>query len=321
MSRLMVSGRFRRAAVAGAMATCAATLGTPASADEFISPSLARGSRLITNILVLPPQVTIVRVGLRGGEPRPVQSAELERELAPLIDRAVRERVWNARVTAIEPPTMPEDRYAIADIQQRYDRIAQVMHRKRRDVGKGRYSLTDAVVTGRSVEPGTMLMFTRFSALTTTLAAQLLLANAYGELFVAFADAITGEILFLSKRKIPLSTNTGQILGQLREAFKRIPRERFAADRAAPSEWAVVHLHTIGGPCEGWLYLLDGKLGFRPLKKTDHAWEAPLADVEEVADAIGYGFHVKLRDGRNFRLAGKGIGKNQLLALIAANRK
>lgn len=62
-------------------------------------------------------------------------------------------------------------------------------------------------------------------------------------------------------------------------------------------------------------------MGFRPLTKKDHAWEASLVDVAEVDDTFGPGFHIKLRDGRNFKLAGKGIGKKQLLTLVAASRK
>ncbi len=310
--------RAQAAVVAGC--ACMFVIAAPAGADEHIHSSLARGPRIIRNILILPPKVAIVRVGLRGAEARPAQAAQLEHDLADLIDRAVRERVWSARTTIVASPETPEERYIVGDLQSRYDRLADLMHRKRRGVNSGRYSLTDAVQSVKGAEPGAVLMFTRFTGVTATVAAELLLTNAAGELFVAFADAITGDILFLSQRKVAAGTNLGLILVQLKESFKKIPRERFA-NTDAPPDWSVVHIHSFGQPCEGWLYIEDGKMGFRSVTKKEHAWEAPLADVAEVDDTFGWGFHVKLHDGRNFKFAAKGIGKNELLARIAAARK
>jgi hypothetical protein len=306
-----------RRTVATAMFAWACLLSESAAADEHIHPSLARGPRTISNILILPPQVAILRVGMRGGELRTEQAAQLEHDLAELIDRAARERVFGATTMPVVA-AKAEDRYTLADLQSRYDRIAEVMHRKRRGVNTGRYSLTDAVQSVKGAEPGTVLMFTRFTAVTTTLAA-VLLQHAEGELFLAFADATTGDILFLSQRKVAFGTNTGQILGQLRQSFKKIPRERFA-NTEAPSEWAVIHIHPFG-QCDGWLYVAADRMGFRSLTSKDHAWDVPLTDVADVADALGYGFQVTLVDGRTFRLTGRGIAKDQLLSLIDASRK
>jgi hypothetical protein len=33
-----------------------------------------------------------------------------------------------------------------------------------------------------------------------------------------------------------------------------------------------MHIHSFGQPCEGWLYIADGKTGFRPITKEDHAY-------------------------------------------------
>jgi hypothetical protein len=113
-------------------------------------------------------------------------------------------------------------------------------------------------------------------------------------------------ILFLAQRELKIETGASRILTELRQSLGRIPEKRFVGDSAAPNEWAVTHVHAIGFPCEGWLYVSGETLGYRPLRG-NHGWQALFADVAEVADAIGYGFQVKLRDGRNFRFAGKGI--------------
>jgi hypothetical protein len=319
----LARGRSRHlapvAALVGAI-LCAAPVN--ARADEHLHRTLERGRRSIRNVLILPPQVSVFRLGMRGGNPQPSDTLRLEQELVRLVDRAVRERVWNTRITTMEPSEVPEERYAMAGIQSRYDRLAEVMHRQRKGVRQGRYSLTDAVLELGSTDPDTVLVFTRFSAVTLTpAAAALTLQGSSGLMFLAFADGATGEILFLSQRKIASGTSSGEILGHLRQSLRKIPAERFVGDVSAPTEWAVSHVHAIGFPCEGWLYVAEHTLGFRPLNNGDHGWRAPFEDVAEVADTIGYGFHVRLRNGRSYRFAGKGIERDQLLALIAASRK
>src|SRR5262245_46691678 len=130
----------------------------------LLAPVLAMGQRLhprlkeakpggdklvISRVVILPAQVSLVKDGMKGGEP-------LEKEAAaatPIIEKALAKALTAKNLTVLDSPFTPEAlqnneklKYALADLQRNYKDLFAKFVKKQKDIEKGRFSMGDQVL-------------------------------------------------------------------------------------------------------------------------------------------------------------------------------
>lgn len=105
--------------------------------------------QVISHVVILPAQVSLVKDGMKGAEP-------LEKEAAAatlIIEKAMAKALAAKNLTVIDSPFTPEAhqndeklKYAVADLRRNYDELNSKILKKRKDVEKGRFSLGDRVL-------------------------------------------------------------------------------------------------------------------------------------------------------------------------------
>src|SRR5262249_38066536 len=104
---------------------------------------------VFNRVVILPAQVSLVKDGMKGGEP-------LEKEAAaatPVIEKALAKALTAKNLSVLDNPfnaeTLQNDeklKYALADLQRNYNELLVKNSKKQKDVEKGRFSLGDQVL-------------------------------------------------------------------------------------------------------------------------------------------------------------------------------
>src|SRR5262245_34804502 len=187
----------------------------------LLAPVLAMGQRLhprlkeakpggdklvISRVVILPAQVSLVKDGMKGAEP-------LEKEAAaatPIIEKALAKALTAKNLTVIDSPfgaeTLQNDeklKYALADVQRNYNELLPKIMKKQKDVEKGRFSLGDQVLLLNQDDNIDAFVFVTATgqrktggkkALGAVLLNPLLMMRFY-LVNIGIADARTGEVL------------------------------------------------------------------------------------------------------------------------------
>jgi len=104
---------------------------------------------VISRVVILPAQVSLVKDGMKGDEP-------LEKEAAaatPIIESAMSKALTAKNMNVIDSPFTPNTlqndeklKYAVADLQRNYTELLVKIRKNQKDVEKGRFSLGDQVL-------------------------------------------------------------------------------------------------------------------------------------------------------------------------------
>jgi hypothetical protein len=207
-----------------------------AVAAQYLHPRLQSRERTLHTVLVLPPIVNIQRDGMKGPEPMMKESEEVGAEIAEMVSAVLREKLLNV---VGEQPSAParadskESQYALADVQNRYDKLGQLLNDKPKDVRKGRFSLGDEVSMLDPDARTDALVFIRASGVKLTKGKKvygLLVpgANLWSTIFVSLAvvDSKSGDVLYFAKfgAKGDFVDKTRQVLlKSLRKALGELP--------------------------------------------------------------------------------------------------
>jgi hypothetical protein len=192
------------------------------------------GKLTIRKVVILPAQVTFEKVGAKGSESSLPEGEQMAANFYSAVSKELA-----ARGLAVLPNPMAEAkddaaRYAIADLQAKYDNIAVQLRRKSKRVKKGGFTLGDRVATFEPGAAADTLVFIRGTGVTFTKGRQAIglatwnvfsvLAHFTGEL--AFVDARTGEVLafvwFVSDPHISEKSQL-HLANDLRNAIEPIP--------------------------------------------------------------------------------------------------
>jgi len=104
---------------------------------------------VISRVVILPAQVSLVKDGMKGNEP-------LEKEAVaatPIIEKAMSKALAAKNLNVLESPFSPETlnnddklKYALADLRRNYTDLLAKISKNQKDVEKGRFSLGDHVL-------------------------------------------------------------------------------------------------------------------------------------------------------------------------------
>lgn len=164
----------------------------------------------IRKVVVLPAQVEFDRVGTRGSE-----GGIPEANWIAAAFRAAVAKELAARGVEVEPNPLAEAsddsaRYAVADLQTRFDNVVVQVRKKPGHVEKGRYTMGDGVAQFEPALGADAIVFLRGAGRILTPGRKAVAAATWGGMW----DTFHGELTFVNAR-------TGEVL-----AFLRFSRAR-----------------------------------------------------------------------------------------------
>jgi len=173
--------------------------------SQFEHPDLKSGKAVVKTLVILPPNVRFVKNGVKSVEEMPEVSRDLENALPPLITEALNQKHYEVNDKAFSSDALEKDsdlKYAVADLQKRFDEVLPQMQRKPKDVRKGRFTLGDEVAKLNPGGTADAMIFVRGFGQTVTGGKSFLSAMAhnytYSGMFyhIAVVDAHTGNVLY-----------------------------------------------------------------------------------------------------------------------------
>lgn len=223
--------RFGVAGLAFFVSLVAAGLPSAARA-QFLHPKITSRQTTIRNVVVLPAKVNLVRDSMKGPEGMAAESEDLsgrvEKMLADVLANKKNIKTVNAPGPAAEGST--EGKYAVADIQNKFDDLLPKIMKKRKDVKKGRFSMGDEIVN-LNLDPNVdAVIFVRGQGqkLTSGKKAFSLLVGgmpAYLMLQIGVIDRHNGEVLLYTDPVLvgDPTTAVDRLRKALESGFKKLP--------------------------------------------------------------------------------------------------
>jgi len=164
-----------------------------------VHPRLQAGRLAIGKVVLLPPEIEFMRVGVKGPEGNSTESDQLARSLYSVLASELAAR----GVTVLPNPmasATSEAKYAIANLQARYDSVRTQVSRKPTRVDDGHVTLGDGVATFEPAHGADALVLVRGAATQATKAKTAALLIGFGAVSsfqgdIGFVDARTGEVL------------------------------------------------------------------------------------------------------------------------------
>lgn len=178
-------------------------------AAQYEHPDLKSGKKAIMNVVILPPVASIMKSGMKGAEPLVAEAQTLESGLTSVVGETLSGKGCNLMQDATSPAALeqsPDLKYALSDLQTRYDKLQVLLSKKPKDVRNGRFSLGDEVANFSPGAAADALVFVRARGIvpTTGLKTFVILTGmgvTYSrvELDISIVDAQTGSILYFAK--------------------------------------------------------------------------------------------------------------------------
>ena len=197
---------------------------------QQIHPDLESGKKRVDTVLILPAQGTVMKSGVKGNESLVGESRALESDLAG----------WAAGDLAVAGCTMlpnklteanlnqnPDLKYALSDLQTRFDKAWAEVMKKPKDMKKGRFTMGDDVANFSPGAAADALVFVRGQEQVFTGGKKLLgaLAGVYVpsaavQMRIALVDSQSGAILYVD------SGPPAVVQRDLEKAFKKFGKTK-----------------------------------------------------------------------------------------------
>ena len=227
-----ILSRLRSAVLIAAIVFAAALVPLSARA-QFLHPKVSKKETTIRNVVILPAKVNVVRDSMKGPEGMAAESEELsarvEKMLAEVLANKKKVNTL-ASMTASAGEAETQTKYAVADIQTKFDDLLPKVMKKRSDVKKGRFTMGDEVLNLNLDKTADAIVFIRGEGkkLTGGKTAFTLLVGgtpAYLRLQIGVIDARSGEVLLYTD---PIfagdpTTAVDRLRKALEKGFKKLP--------------------------------------------------------------------------------------------------
>jgi len=189
-----------------------------------INPKLKTGQIAIHAVLVLPAQVEYQIASLKDVHAGTQQADKVSASLYSAVCKELSLRGVSILKNAAEDAKTDAERYAMADLQSRYDTVAIQMRRKPGLVDRGNITLDDRVARFAAGAGSDALVFMRANGVNRRPFGSLKYGSGLVE--VTFVDAKSGEVLALIRFSLmrDLTINTDERLTRgFREALHDVP--------------------------------------------------------------------------------------------------
>lgn len=224
---------------------------------QVVHRDLSSGKKRIRSIVLMPVQVNLVRISMKGAEAMNEESRNHQLPLALEVEAALEDRGYRLDRKALCREVLaqdPEQRYAVDDLQKRFDAELGLIRHKSKDVRKGRYGVGDYVarLSLRDDVDGLLFVRARGQILTGNKKAfRSVVAGVDGDatvLDLGIVDARTGEMLYFSRSKLRVAI-TGQpdeIAEGIARAFARLPQGHTASPATSTVPDGAVRVDSTG---------------------------------------------------------------------------
>jgi hypothetical protein len=175
---------------------------------QFEHPDLKSGKIQVHSLLLMPAQVQLTRIGMKGAEPMMDESRQTERDISSGVGSVLQELGYNLNQEALAPAVLEKDsdlRYTVDDLQKKFDDELHRMNRKAKDVRKGRFTLGDEVTTLAAGEGMDALLFVRAEGQVLTGGKKtfgVLVGGSVWDVAImhfGVVDAKTGDVLYFAR--------------------------------------------------------------------------------------------------------------------------
>jgi hypothetical protein len=206
-----------------------------ASLAQFVHPDLMSRKKQVHFLLLMPVQVQLTKLGMKGPEPMMEESLQTEHALTPVIANVLQQLGYKLDQESLAPAALEKDpdlRYAVDDLQKRFDGELDRMNRKAKDVRKGRFTLGDEVTKLSAGEGVDALLFVRAKGQVLTGG-----KKAFGALvagpkndtaFMHFGvvDARTGDVLYFARPVVlrNIAKDPEKTTGNVKKSFKNFAK-------------------------------------------------------------------------------------------------
>ena len=229
---LHILNRIRAVVVIAAVVFAAALVPLSARA-QFLHPKVSKKETTIRNIVILPAKVNVVRDSMKGPEGMAAESEELSTRVEKILAEVLANKkkvntLASMASSAGEAET--QTKYAVADIQTKFDDLLPKVMKKRSDVKKGRFTMGDEVLNLNLDKTADAIVFIRGEGKKLTggkTAFNLLVGGtpAYLRLQIGVIDARNGEVLLYTD---PIfagdpTTAVDRLRSALEKGFKKLP--------------------------------------------------------------------------------------------------
>jgi hypothetical protein len=177
----------------------------PLARAQFAHPDLKSGKIVVRKVLILPPRATVTKSGMKGNETLIAESQMVEAALPGIIAEAIQAKGCTVLDNVFAPEALeknPDLKFAVADIQDRYDALHKHVSEKPKDVRSGRYTMGDEVANFNPGAAADALVFVRAAGVVNTGGKKVLGAIAgvneadYVVVNIAIVDSQSGAVLY-----------------------------------------------------------------------------------------------------------------------------
>lgn len=212
---------------------------------QFEHPDLKSGKIHVRSMLLMPAQVKLTRVGMKGGEPMMDESHAAEADLTAVVVDVLKDLGYKVNQDALASSVLEKDadlHYAVDDLQKKFDEQLGLMNRKSKDVRKGRFTLGDEVTKLPAGEGVDALLFIRAEGQVLTGGKKtfgyLVGGAKFDTVFMHFGvvDAKTGDILYFARPFAlqNIAKNSEKTTGVVKKSFKNFAK--FSPAEGAPAK-------------------------------------------------------------------------------------
>jgi hypothetical protein len=193
--------QLARAGVVLLMMACSVSL----ARAQFAHPDLKSGKVVVRKVLVLPPHVNVTKSGMKGNESLIPESRIVEGALPAIISEAMQSKGCTVLDNLFAPDALEKNqdlKFALADVQDRFDALHKHISEKPKDVRKGRFTMGDEVANFNPGAAADALVFVRASGIVNTGGKKVLGAIAgvnetdYIVVDIAIVDSQSGAVLY-----------------------------------------------------------------------------------------------------------------------------
>jgi hypothetical protein len=172
---------------------------------QFAHPDLKSGKIVVRKVLVLPPHASVTKSGMKGNDALIAESRSIEGALPGIIAEAMQAKGCTLLDNPFSPDALEKNqdlKFALADIQDRFDALHKHINEKPKDVRNGRFTMGDEVANFNPGAAADALVFVRAAGVVNTGGKKVLGAIAgvnetdYIVVDIAIVDSQSGAVLY-----------------------------------------------------------------------------------------------------------------------------
>lgn len=202
---------------------------------QSVQPDVKSGKRRIGSLVLMPVQVRLTKLGMKGPEAMTEESQNTEIPLGLEIAAALRASGYTLDQATFSHQALAKDndlRDTVDDLQKRFDRELQQIERKSKDVKKGRFSIGDEVAKLPLDNDPASLLFVRANGTVLTESKKTFgtfiagPGQDRGSIELVIVDAKNGDVLYFAKTKfaVDFTYEVEDLARQLANALAELPR-------------------------------------------------------------------------------------------------